>query len=153
MPSHNLPADRDRLAQKDCSARRLTSSRGVALRSVWPRQPQFLVPYPKGTSTDCIARVNTKVRRIQDKFTDIACTGIPTGKPKNGFVHEIETLGGLIAPPAGAWTQPSSPRPRSNSSRWKQLGFVSAVMPCGRHHSTWLSNPMACGNPLGISSS
>ena len=53
----------------------------------------------KGTLTDCIARVDTIVRRIHHEFTGIACTNIPTGKPKHGFVHKIETTGGLICSP------------------------------------------------------
>ena len=58
-----------------------------------------MVPYPKGASTDCIAREDTIVQRIQDEFADIECTGIPNRKPKHGFIHEIKTMGGQVLSP------------------------------------------------------
>ena len=36
------------------------------------------------------------MRRIKEDYSNIKCTGIPTGKPKHGFVHEIETTDGPI---------------------------------------------------------
>ena len=48
---------------------------------------------------DCVARVDTVVRKILEDFDDIACTGISTGKPKHGFKHIIETTGGPICSP------------------------------------------------------
>ena len=95
-PSQATDDEPDKPVRQATDEQTRRSSRGVALPHVRPRQAQFAIPTPKGSTRHCVARVDV-VKRILQDFNDIACNGIPTIKPKHGFEHHIETKGQLLS--------------------------------------------------------
>ena len=93
--------------------------------------------------TDCIARVDTIVRRIHHEFTGIACTNIPTGKPRHRFVHKIKTTGGLIRSPCRRLV------PAKLAAAKEYFKEMEATGICERSDSPWVSPLLMVVKPDG----